>query len=251
MSEVATIERADGQLMTMPDRQPDLIQLAIEKGMDADSLGKLFDLLERRERMEAQKRFADAVAGFQAECQTVFKNRTAKIKTERGEYSYQYASFDDIMREASPVLAKYGIAISFDCEQVTDGGINKLTVIVRVRVGGYFEDRKFGCPIPTSTRVTEPQAYGTALSYAKRYALCAALNIVGTDKDDDAAGLIDSITADEHRDLKDLMDLKRADLKRFLAWASEASGIEVPSLDKLPRKVLPKAIDMLNRKKAG
>lgn len=226
-------------------RQPDLIQLAIEKGMDADSLGKLFDLLERKEKNEAQRRFGDALALFQKKCPTVFKAKTAKIKTKSGsEFSYNFASLDDVMAEASPILAECGISVSFDTEHSV---ANMLTVVCRLRVGGYFEDRKFTAPVPSDMAANEPQKFGSALSFLKRYALCAALNIVVTnDVDDDAGRCFEFITKGEVATLKELLDEKGADFERFLKWA----GIE--SLDRMPAKQLPKALDMLHRKqKAG
>jgi hypothetical protein len=223
-----------------------LIDAAIAKGIDADQLGKLMDLQERWEKRRAEERFAEALAGFQAECPDVFKKRTAKVPTKSGgEWSYRFESFDDVMSAAGPVLAKFGISVGFDTDHNTEKNIIKLKV--RVRVGSHFEDHHFQMPVPADLKVSDPQSYGIALSYAKRYGLKAALNIVSTDDPDtDAAGLFEFIDASEAAALKELIIDKGADLDRFLKWAG------CDSLEKLPRKQLAKATDMLRRKaKAG
>jgi hypothetical protein len=231
---------ADDKLATVAPNPLALIEAAIAKGIDADQLGKLMDLQERWEKRRAEERFADALAAFQAECPTVFKRRTG----DTGTYKYKYESFDDVMREAGPILAKYGITPSFDTNHDTEKSIIKLSV--RIRVGAHYEDHHFQMPVPANLKVSDPQAYGIALSYAKRYGLKASLNIISTDEPDNDGALFEFIGPSEIAELKELLVEKGADLDRFLKWAN------AESLERFPAKQLPKALDMLRRKqKAG
>jgi hypothetical protein len=118
-------------------------------------------------------------------------------------------------------------------------------VVCCIRVGAHYQDHHFTTPVPADLKVNDTQKMGAALSYAKRYVLCAALNIVVTDEDNDAASLMDLIGDPEIEQLNTLIYEKNVDLRRFLDWA----GVE--SLDKMPRAKFDKALDMLKRKKSN
>lgn len=215
-----------------------LIQAAIERNIEPAQLEKLMDLEERWVRNRAAEAFGNAVSQFQSLCPIVHKRRQACFD---GKPAYVFASFDDVMRAAGPILADCGLAVTFSTEDVPTG----IKVTCRVRHGIHSEATMLHVPIP-AMKVNDTQKFGAALAYAKRYALCAALNIVVSDEDDDAvtAGL-DTITLDDVGTINDLIAEKGVSLDRFLAWA------KVPSLDQLPKDQLPKALDMLRRKKAG
>jgi len=222
-----------------------LLQMAIEKGIDDGKLEKLMGLHERWEASRAAEAFGNALAAFQSECGPVFKSRSAKTD----KFGYKFASLDDVMEIAGPILAKNKISISFDTEHKEISSDNKkdhfLTVICRIRVGSYFEDHKFTSPVPSSLRASEPQQYGAALQYLKRYCLCAALNIVTTDKDTDAASVVEFVSQGNVEQMKRIIEEANVDIGRFLAWA------QIDSLEQMAAKDFPKAMDLLNRKRKG
>lgn len=219
-----------------------VIERAIANGVDPDKLSKMLDLHERWTEARAKEAFGNALAEFQARCPAIVKKR----ETKGGKWSFSYASLDDVMRVAQPILADCRISVAFDSEHKTsDKGPAVINVTVRVRVGSYSEDRKFGCPIPTDLNASQPQQWGAALSYAKRYALCAALNIVVTDEDNDAVDVIETISATQMIELETLIQEKAVNLDRFLEWA----GCE--SLDRMPVVKFRQAVDFLKAKKKG
>jgi len=213
-----------------------LIQAAVERGIDAAQLERLMDLQERYEKNQAAKVFAAAVAAFQAECPRVYKRRTA----DTGKMKYQFASMDDVMRAAGPVLAKHGIAVTFPNTEPTADG---LRVTCRVRVGCHCEDTPLTIPVPQMV-VNDTQRVGAALSYAKRLSLCAALNIVVTDEDDDAASCVQNIDPTQVAEIKRLIAEKNVNVPMFLTWA------EVARVEDIALANYPKVVDMLARKKA-
>lgn len=227
-----------------PLSPPEMISAAIKQGMNMVDLKQLFDMQERWETQQAAKAFSAALCGFQSEMPTIFKRRTATVKTSSGgEYQYKFESFDDVMREAAPVLAKWGIVVTFNTEQLENPP--RLKILVRIRVGSFFEDKSFSCPVPTDVKVSEPQKFGQALSYAKRYALKAALNIVSTDtEDNDAQDLFEFITKEQAAQIKGLIEDTGADMERFLKWAG---GIE--SVEEMKAATFAKAVDLLRRKR--
>lgn len=195
-----------------------LIEKALTLGVSADQLGKLMDLKERDDRNKAAERFAEALTGFQADMPAITKSRTAEVKYKNSDakFSYKYASFDNVMKAARPHLERWGIAISFDT-QTTDGG-KRMEVTVNIRVGIHTEPRKFSIPI-TPGLMSDAQACGAALSYAKRYALCAALNIIVTDEDNDATAL-DYISEADQAEIRRIIEkIKSINYAAFLKYA--------------------------------
>lgn len=218
-----------------------MIQNAMASGVSIADLSRLFDLQERWEKQRAQEVFAEALTGFQRDCPRVHKAR----KTA-GNFSFGYASLDDIDAVIRPILARYGVVIAFDSEHTTANNENVINVTVRVRVGSYYEDRKFGCPIPKDLRASDSQKWGAALSYAKRYALCAALNIVVTDEDDESKLGPETITATQLLEIRDLLKACPKDTESNML----GNWLKLDSLDLIPRARFDEVVSNLKRKAA-
>jgi hypothetical protein len=197
-------------------------------------LRTIAEIIERQDRNRAAEAFGQAMTRFQTQCPIIHKARKANLGQGFG---YTFASYDDIHRQISPLLAECQLAISFSTEQI-DG---QLKATCRVRHGIHFEDHTLTVPVP-AMKVNDTQRFGAALSYAKRYALCAALNIVVTDEDPDAEGLVETIGEDEIASLKELIESTGTDLKRFLDWAA------IDELKNMSRDFFPAAIQQLRRK---
>lgn len=230
-------------LAATPDTNPmRLLEMALASpDLPVERMGQLMDLQDRWEENQAKKAFAKALVAFQQEMPVIKKERNG----DRGKY--KFAGFDDIYRKARPILASHGLAITFS--QHEDD--NTLTVTARVsHVDGHTTETPFTLPkdAPIQTRdgrnVTNmAQAQGSANSYAKRYCLCNALNIVVSDEDDDAlATSVEYITADEVTQLLNLIEKTGSDKGRFLKW------LGVPSLEQLPAAKFSQALVGLEQK---
>lgn len=190
-----------------------LIHMAVQGNADPDKLGKLMDLQERWEAKRAADAFGQALAGFQAECPPVHKGRSIDLGSGAGP---RYAGLDDIMAVAQPILSKHGLSVSYSAS-IDDG---KLHATCTIRKGCHSETSDITLPVPTQMKVNDTQKMGAAFSYAKRYALCAALNITVTDQDVDAAGLeSEPITDNQAFALDELLSKLPANRQAdFLKW---------------------------------
>lgn len=160
-----------------------LVQLAIDRGVAADQLEKLVALAERTADRQAEIEFAESKVRFQAEVPPIKKVR--KVGSAK-KLSFKYAGYDDVIKTIQPYLTKNRISISFNTEESKTDRQDSLAVVCRIRVGSYYEDTRFVCPIPKELTVTGTQKVGAALQYAKRYALGAALGLVFADEDDES-----------------------------------------------------------------
>jgi hypothetical protein len=116
----------------------------------------------------AAKTLAQALVAFHAEAPAIPNDRT------NPHFNSKFASLAGIMEAIRPVLAKHGLAV---VQQPEDGGLR--TWILHES----GEERDCGV-IPLAVDKPGPQAQGSALTYARRYGVLAALGLVGDDDDD-------------------------------------------------------------------
>jgi hypothetical protein len=180
-----------------------LIQQALAAKIPASELKELFDLQVRHEQRRAEEAYADAITAFQSECPPIRKN-----KQNQGQ---SYADFEGIMRTINPLLRRHRIVITFD----TDDQGEKMLTTCRVRVGVVEKLTTISLPVvAVSQRMNATQAGGSVMSYGRRYAIVAALNLVMTDEDDDGQGDSDPLVTQAEIDELDAVIAESEEKRR-------------------------------------
>ena len=196
-----------------------MLQRVIDKGLTGESVGaleKLIGLYERMDDRRAEREFAAAYVQMQSQMSAIKPTRI--VPNNDGTPRYRYAPFDEIMEEVGPRLRANGFSVKFD-QNLGDCRITvKCTLL---HTGGHYSITEFAVRTGSGPpKATETQADGAATTYAKRGALCAALNIV-IDQDNDAQQLGSTITNAEAHALADRVTAlgSHIDEKKFLAFA--------------------------------
>lgn len=123
---------------------------------------------------------AEALARLQAKLPRIAKSETAQVPTKAGgTYSYTYAGLADISAQVLPLLAEVGLA--FTAAPAFEGERFVLRCSL-LHVSGQREDAHY--PLPASGT---PQSVGSAITYGRRYCLCAMTGVAPEDDDDGAA----------------------------------------------------------------
>ena len=130
---------------------------------------------------------AEALAELQRDLPAIRKTETAKVKTKDGSYSYSFANLAAISAQILPRLAQLGLSFIAKPTFAADRFVLAYSLL---HVSGQREDGEY--PLPTQG---SPQAIGGAITYGRRYCLCAVTGIAPEDDDDDAA----RATAEHHR----------------------------------------------------
>lgn len=135
------------------------------------------------EKSESIKELATALSKFQSEAEDA-------IKDKKGDKS-NYADLGQILNLVRPAMTKYGLAVAqLPCESFAPGSVAVDTMLMHS--SGEWISNSFSMPINRIIRKSDnkditnaPQASGSVITYARRYALAAVLGI--TQEDDDAA----------------------------------------------------------------
>ncbi|MHB1778111.1 MAG: ERF family protein [Acidimicrobiales bacterium] len=126
---------------------------------------------------------AEALVKAQAEFPTIPKTHVGKImgqgKNGPYEYSYNYADLADTVAATVPILTKHGLAV---CQMPEWDGEDLLSTRVMHTSGEWIE-----AAMRLLSAKLDPQGQGSAITYARRYAYCAALGIVADEDDDGRA----------------------------------------------------------------
>jgi hypothetical protein len=163
------------------DEPSNFIQLAIKQNAPIEVMERLFALHEKVAAEKARGAYVVAISEFQAECPVIEKDK--KVLGKDGKVRYQYAPLESIIAGIKKILAKNRLSYRWEVENRPD--VIKATAII-THESGHQESSSFEIPIDKDGYMTAPQQYASALTYAKRYALCNVLGISTGEEDTDA-----------------------------------------------------------------
>lgn len=174
--------------------------------------------------MDAERKFSAAFVALQAEMPNV--KATKAIPNNDGTVRSKFAPFEEIMEQVAPLLKRHGFTVTFS----TDFGEGRLIkTCTLTHMGGHSRSNKFAVRIGSGPpRASEAQADGAASTYAKRFALCDALNIV-IDVDTDARLEGSSITPEQADELEKRVAMLNQDHGKFLKWLGATKYSEIAS----------------------
>jgi hypothetical protein len=206
-----------------------------------------------------------ALADLQTQLPRITKDLTAKVTPkDKPGYRYNYADLALISRELLPLMGKLGLSFTSRPTMV-DGNfvlVYELRHISGDSISGVY-------PLPQPGRAT-PQEVGGAITYARRYCLCAVTGVAPDDDDNDAqaaekaaqrerrrderggqqapADTEPRITAGQQREMQTLFQgLGLTDKAARLKFAAGAAGRELRSATELKQAEADKVIGMLKQ----
>lgn len=210
-----------------------MIERAVtDPNFDADKLEKLISANERIINRQAQMEYDAAMIRLQKKLSDVkiLKNSMIDFSgkgKDGSSYSQKtpYAKLEDIDKVLRPLMQSEGFVVTYPLE-----GAER--VIVKCKIshqGGHSEISSMQLPLDTSGSKNNLQGAGSSISYGKRYLLCAMLNLITLNEDDDGAG--GTITDDQAAELKTLLRDSGMDTARFLKVVSAESVDQIKTRD--------------------
>ncbi len=221
MSEPARKEVTRLEEIAAPVEATSIIQL-IERAVsdpkiDVDKMERLYAMHERALERAAKLEYTAAKLALRPQLPTI--NENGQILNSAGKAQSTYAEWEDINDAIQPLLIQHGFDLAFRPGSTPEGKV--IVTGILSHTAGHFEEAEIVLPLDGSGGKNAVQGVGSSLSYGKRYAAIALLNITSRhkrDRDDDGkgAGLSDlaqrAITeinmADKLEDLRTWKDQK-------------------------------------------
>lgn len=178
-NEVATQENAPVSTSEVASVVSMIERAAVNPLVDIDKMERLLEMQERILNRQAEAVFTAALADLQSDLPAI-KER-GSIKDRAGNVQSTYALWEDINDAIKPVLQRHGFALSFRTDFTN--GISVTGVLSHKC--GHREQTSIVLPADTSGSKNSVQSIGSSVSYGKRYAAGALLNLTSHGEDDD------------------------------------------------------------------
>jgi hypothetical protein len=244
--EIRELKSDAAKSLTPDDRAMNMIAAAVADGRSVEEIGRLIEFKERLEQDQARKAYNRAMSEFQARCPAIPKTGRASISTKSGgRYEYSFPPLDVIMEFIRPHLARCGLSVTFSDFTLEEDHI-ALSCLIR-HAEGHIESHPIRMPIDRGANVNDMQKVGISNSYARRYGVVNALNLVGTDPDSDGnlpgAKEVETIDDKQLIMLRDWVESTGADENKML------DHFNVNDLGDLPARRFNEALNILKQRK--
>lgn len=181
VNEIVKVENRE--VATVADQSAGMLSL-LEKvtcnpEFDVSKLEQILDAQERVLNRAALISYNRDMSSLQSVMPIIPKNGEIKV----GDVvRSKYAKFEDIVATIKPYLADHGFSVGFKVD-MSDGFVRVKGIISHRE--GHSENTTMTFPNDVSGSKNAVQAIASSISYAKRYALSALLNIASAGEDDD------------------------------------------------------------------
>lgn len=156
---------------------------ASDPTVDIDKMQQLLAMKERIDARNAEIEFNAAMKSCQSEIPAIYRDRE---NTHTRSY---YATLDAVNNKIIPVYTRHGFSLSFGtCDSKFEGWV-RLTCRVS-HVGGHSRDYQADLPLDGAgsqgkANKTGVQAFGSTVSYGRRYLTLLIFNVTLTNEDTD------------------------------------------------------------------
>jgi len=137
--------------------------------------------------------FDDAFAAAQANFAPIHRSRTVRVALKTGgSYEFAYAPLEVILKATIPALNAQGISLSQHIRIALDGDHPDHFLVTTLKRKGWSEESE----VLIFRGEASPQAYGSAVTYAKRMGASLALGVAVEDDNDGSDASLSSPPGD-------------------------------------------------------
>jgi hypothetical protein len=171
---------------------------------------------------ETTKELFNALVEVQKEVKNLYKSVKKKINMKDGRTKeLTYVPLDDVTEHLRGILPNRGLSYIQLCDGGDAMGINLSTRIIH-QSGEWIESLGY-FPMAEVAGANKIQNLGAAITYAKRYMLCAAFGIAG---EEDTDGYVEPQKQKPTITPKTLTDEQIAEIERL----AEETGTSIPAM---------------------
>jgi hypothetical protein len=214
------VQGDSGALLSMIERA------ARDPAVDIAKMERLFEMHERIESRRAEQAFNAAMAAAQAELAPVVRNK------KNSETHSTYADLRAVSDAIKPIITKHGFAPSYGTDVSPRADHERIICDLAHKDGysrRYMADVPFDNKGPKGTvNKSNTHAFGSTLSYGRRYLTLMMFDVATKDDDGNAAGS-GLISEAQYKELADLIRATGTDLDAFLQLGGVESLADIPA----------------------
>lgn len=159
-----------------------MLQVALSRGMDVDTIKGLMDLQLRWEKAEAEKAYNEAFAAFKSEAVSFVKNKKVTDGPLKGK---SYAELYSVVDAVTPALSAHGLSASWKVTKDEPQWIEVTCTLKHIK--GHAESVSLGGPPDVGGAKNAIQARASTVKYLERYTLQAVCGVAERGDDNDGA----------------------------------------------------------------
>lgn len=176
---------------------------ALNPEIDVDKMERLLSMHERIVAKQAEAAFNAAMTAAQAEMPRVLRDAT------NDQTRSTYARLETVNAKIIPVATKHGLSLSFGTADPPAEGLIRITLTV-AHIQGHSRLYHVDVPLDLTgmkgnQNKTATHAFGSTISYGRRYLTLLAFNISVANEDVDGNQPGDTITDEQVLELEDLI----------------------------------------------
>lgn len=249
MSDLRDLVQTIPQEETQESNMMEVFRVATQKGYAPADITALMELAERYDKHVSRKAFFRAVSQFKAVAPVLEKDRYNEA------FNSYYTSLGLLLTTYNPILAQFGLSISFPIPENTD--VNSMVVTCRLsHEEGHYEEIAIRAPIDEAAKSNTTgkrarnsiQDVKSTFTYLRSITCEAILGVSGTeatlDDDGNAAG-----EQKEKINEEQLGKLRKLIKETGTKEEKVAQFFKVKTLEDLPLDTFGKAMNMLQDKK--
>lgn len=184
-----------------------VMRAAMDPNLDPARLGAFLAMARELEQDQKRQEWAMAFKAAKEELDEISITKRGEIVYKTGVVKFM--RYDDIADAVKPALRRHSLAASYTFRY--ESTPPKAICVMTLTHANGFERTFESIPLPmvdTSGGKNDVQGAGSVMSYGRRYAVCAAFDIVADGEDDDGnAGKFSQryITEEEAIRIKDIL----------------------------------------------
>lgn len=180
MNDITMEPLAKRELPAIQANPMSMLAVAVQNGMDLDTIKELRALQKDWEADEARKAFNNAFAAFKAEAVQIIKNKAVDAGPLSGK---KYAELFAVVNAITPALSRHGLSAAWKITKDEKDWI-EVTCILKHALG-HSDSVSMGGPPDAGGAKSAIQARASTVTYLERYTLKAITGVSeqGEDKD--------------------------------------------------------------------
>jgi hypothetical protein len=176
-----------------PTEAQSLVQViaraASDPTVDVAKMERLLAMHERITGLNAEKQFNEAMRAAQEEMPNVVRDAVNESTRSR------YARLETVSKRMDPVIAKHGFSMSFGTADCPRPDRERITCVLS-HVGGHSRTYQADVPLDMLGMKGQPNktathAFGSTMSYGRRYLKLMIFDVTLANEDTDAQGDVD------------------------------------------------------------